>query len=77
MDTYKYVLLKTIVDEKEEISLIRIRIYRGVGVEGDEYFNGEWHPYNGALSYLPDPSPGDFIDEQEAMEVMKLIDQGD
>jgi hypothetical protein len=77
MDTYKYILLKTIFDEKEDINLIRIRMYRGAGVEGEEYFNGDWHSYDGALSYLPDPSPGDFIDEQEAMEVMKLIDQGD
>jgi hypothetical protein len=75
MDTYKYILEKVIYKEKERISLIRIRMDEGTGVEGEEYFDGDWHRYDGALSYLPDPSPGDFIDEEEAMEVMKLIDQ--
>jgi len=75
MSTYKYILERTDVDDKEEISLIRIRMFQGAGVQGEEYFGGKWHPYDGALSYLPDPSPGDFIDEQEAMEIVRQIDQ--
>jgi hypothetical protein len=77
MYTYKYHLEKSVIDDKEEVSLIRIKMLHGAGIEGEEYFNGKWHPYHGALSYLPDPSPGDFIDEQEAKEVMKQLDQRD
>lgn len=77
MYIYKYHLEKSVIDDKEEVSLIRIKMLSGAGIEGEEYFNGKWHPYPGALSYLPDPSPGDFIDEQQAMEVMKQLDQRD
>ena len=76
MITYKYILEKTVVNDKEELGLIRIKMHGRAPMEGEEYFNGKWHPYPGALSYLPDPSPGDFIDEEEAKEVMKQIDQG-
>lgn len=63
-------------DNKENYSLIRAVMYKDkADYEGEEYYNGEWHPYSGAFSYYPDPTPGDFIDELRAEEIMKIIDQ--
>ncbi|HCN51493.1 MAG TPA: hypothetical protein DIT10_20805 [Chryseobacterium sp.] len=68
-------------DNKENYSLIRAVMYKDKAepgeeyYEGEEYYNGEWHSYSGAFSYYPDPTPGDFIDELRAEEIMKIIDQ--
>lgn len=76
-----YHLDTDIFDGKEEYSLLRVVVYKGKAepgkgyYEGEEYYNGEWHPFKGALSYYPDPTPGEFIDEARAKEIMKIIDQ--
>jgi hypothetical protein len=68
-------------DHEEEYSLLRAVMYKNKAkpgeeyYEGEAYYNGEWHPFNGALSYYPDPTPGEFIDEARAKEIMKIIDQ--
>ena len=77
MKVDRYILEKSVIDGKEEVSLARIVMHEGKGLKGEEYYDGRWHPFDGALSYMHDPSPGDFITEQEAIEVMKLIDQAD
>ncbi|WP_185287846.1 hypothetical protein [Chryseobacterium lactis] len=70
-----------IFDNKEHYSLIRAVMYKNKAepgeeyYEGEEYYDGEWHSYSGAFSYYPDPTPGDFIDEVRAEEVMKIIDK--
>jgi len=72
-----YVLKKTIFEGQELTSLLRAVIYEDEGQQGEEYFEGKWHDFPGALTYYPDPSPGDFIDEERAKEIMKIIDQED
>lgn len=75
MKVDKYILEKDIVNGEEEVTLARIVIYDGIGIKGEEYYDGEWHSFDGALSYLPDPYPGEFIDENLAAEIMKRIDR--
>lgn len=78
MKVEKYILEKDISDDGiEKVSLARIVIYDDIGQQGEEYFDGKWHPFDGALSYIPDPSPGEFINEEHAMEIMKQIDRED
>ncbi|MEJ5102673.1 MULTISPECIES: hypothetical protein [Chryseobacterium] len=78
-DTIESVLFyhfeRDIIDNKEDYSLIRVVTYKNKGQQGEEYYNGEWHSYKGAYSYYPDPTPGEFIDEARAKEIMKIIDQ--
>ena len=50
-------------------------LMRRIDFEGEIYYEGKWHPENGVLSYFPDPSPGIFIDEEKALEIMKIIDK--
>ncbi|MCS4301037.1 hypothetical protein [Chryseobacterium sp. BIGb0232] len=64
-----------IFDNEEEYSLLRAVMYKDKAKPGEEYYNGEWYPFKGALSYYPDPTPGEFIDEARAKEIMKIIDQ--
>lgn len=73
MEILKYILEKEVIDGEEELHLMRIVMYDVAGQQGEEYYDGKWHPFDGALSYLPDPFPGDFIDEQQAMEVIKQL----
>ncbi len=70
-----YYLDQTTIAGTEEYSLLRAVMYKNKGQQGEEYFNGEWHPFDGALSYYPDPTPGQFIDEAKAQEIMKIIDR--
>lgn len=65
-----YHLMEDVIDGKLEYSLIRV-----IDWEGQEYFEGKWQSYPGAMSYYPDPTPGDFIDEEKAKEIMDLIDE--
>lgn len=60
---------------KENYSLLRAVIYKDTGLQGEEYYNGEWHREKAALSYYPDPTPGEFVDEIRAKEIMKIIDE--
>ncbi|REC62501.1 hypothetical protein DRF65_10435 [Chryseobacterium pennae] len=68
-------------DNEKDYSLLRAVMYKDKAkpgeeyYEGEAYYNGEWHPFKGALSYYPDPTPGEFIDEVRAKEIMKIIDQ--
>ena len=71
----KYIFEKCLVDGDEEVHLARIVMYEGVGLRGEEYYDGRWHPFPGALTYMTDPSPGEFIDEEEAAAVMERIDR--
>lgn len=45
--------------------------------EGELYENGKWKPYQGALSYYPDPSPERYVKEKEAREIMRKLDERD
>lgn len=76
MEIDRYILEKDIVDGVERVHLMRIVFIDGVGFRGEAYYGGRWQPYPGALSYMHDPSPGEFIDEEEAMEVIRQKDQG-
>jgi hypothetical protein len=71
----KYILEKYFFDGEEELHLARIVMHEGIGLRGEEYYDGGWHPFPGALSYMTDPSPGEFIDEEEAAAVMERIDR--
>jgi len=71
----KYILETYEFDGEEELHLARIVLREGIGLQGEEYYDGGWHPFPGALSYMTDPSPGRFIDEAEARTVMKKIDR--
>lgn len=61
--------------DKENYSLLRAVMYKDTGLQGEEYYNGEWHREQAALSYYPDPTPGEFVDEIRAKEIMKRIDE--
>ena len=76
MEVERYILESTVVDGVEQFSLARIVMYDDKGLQGEEYYDGEWHQFDGALSYMHDPSPGDFIDEARAREIMTIIDKG-
>lgn len=75
MEIKRYIFEEYIFNNMKMLSLLRIVEHHNIGLQGEEYVDGEWHKYNGALSYLPDPSPAEFIDEARAIEVMKLIDK--
>jgi len=72
-----YVLDQSVYDGMESVNLLRVAVYEGTGQQGEEYYDGEWHRFDGALSYYPDPSPGVYIDEEKAKEIMQLIDRED
>lgn len=71
----KYIFEKYVEDGEEEFHLCRIVLFEGIGLRGEEYYDGRWHPFPGALSYMTDPSPGEFIDEVQARDVMARIDR--
>lgn len=71
----KYILEKSVFEGEEELLLARIVLREGIGLQGEEYYDGRWRPFPGALSYMTDPSPGEYIDEAEAAAVMKRIDR--
>ena len=75
MEVDKYILEKEVIDGITALHLMRILLYEGVGLRGEEYYDGSWHPHQGVLSYMFDPSPGDFITEEEAMEAIKYINE--
>ena len=62
-------------DETAFKELHRRVIYDQTGETGDPYYNKQWHEFPQINSYYPDPSPGEFIDEVKAEEIMKIIDK--
>lgn len=74
MTVHRYILERDVFEGEEVIRLMRIVMSQSEGLQGEVYWKGNWHPHPGALSYIPDPSPGDFIEEEQAIEVMKEID---
>jgi hypothetical protein len=75
MESYKYILERNIVDGANHLHLMRILVYKGIAAKGEEYYEGEWHDFKGAMTYMYDPYPGDVIHEPEVFEAMKYIDE--
>lgn len=79
-DTIKEILFYHLdIDEEDGekyYSLLRAVMYKNREgyYKGEVYYNSEWHPSKAALTYYPDPTPGEFIDEARAREIMKIID---
>lgn len=62
-------------DEAGFKELHRRVIYDQTGEIGETYYNGQWHEFPQINSYYPDPTPGEFIEETIAKEIMKIIDK--
>ncbi len=57
----------------EDLGLIKIENYQAY-----EYFKKKWHEAPGLYSMLNDPGPwAEHIDENRALEIMKIIDKFD
>ncbi|SDJ08953.1 hypothetical protein [Chryseobacterium jejuense] len=64
-------------DEAGCKELHRRVVYDQIGEIGETYYNEQWHEFPQLNSYYPDPTPGVFIDEEKAKEIMKIIDKED
>ncbi len=60
-------------ENKEDLGLIKIENYQAY-----EYFEKKWHEAPGLYSMLWDPGPwAEHVDENRAIEIMKIIDKFD
>jgi hypothetical protein len=74
MEKIRYILEIDNQDGEDFYSLMRI-VERDEGLFGEIYSgNGHWEPYNGVFSYFQDPGLADYIDEERAFAIMKIID---
>ncbi|TZF99219.1 hypothetical protein FW781_04645 (plasmid) [Chryseobacterium panacisoli] len=62
-------------DEAGFKELHRRVVYDKIGEIGETYYDKQWHEFPQINSYYPDPTPGEFIDEEKAKEIMKIIDK--
>ena len=59
-------------DETGCKELYRRVIYNQIEEIGEAYWNEQWYEFPQINSYYPDPTPGVFIDEEMAKEIMIL-----
>lgn len=62
-------------DETGFKELHRRVLYNQLGEIGETYYNKQWHEFSQINSYYPDPTPGEFIDEAKAEEIIQIIDK--
>ena len=59
-------------------NLVTMDLFRiASNMKGFIYEKGKWQESNEVFNYYPDPSPDQYINEEKANEIMKILDERD